>query len=38
MEILEVAQPQELRGNFDKVILLLLLTDRHVDAEETEPL
>ena len=38
MEILEVAKPQELRGNLDKVILLLLREGRQVDGGETESL
>ena len=39
MEILEVAQPQELRGHLHwEIILLLLLKGRHVDGEETDSL
>ena len=38
MEILEVSKPQELRGNLDKVILLLLREGRQVDGGETESL
>ena len=39
MEILEVAQPQELGGNLHwEVILLLLLKGRHMDGEETDSL
>ena len=39
MEILEVAQPQELGGNLHwEVILFLLLKGRHVDGEETDSL
>ena len=38
MEILEVAQPQELRGNLHNVVLFLLLEGRHVDGEENESL
>ena len=38
MEIQEVAQPQELRGNLDKVILLLLHEGSWVDGREAESL
>ena len=38
MEIQEVAQPQELRGNLDKVILLLLREGSRVDGREAESL
>ena len=38
MEILEVAQPQELRGNLNKVILLLLHEGSQVDGREAESL
>ena len=38
MEIQEVAQPQELRGNLDKVILLLLHEGSRVDGREAESL
>ena len=38
MEIQEVAQPQELRGNLDKVILLLLHEGSQVNGREAESL
>ena len=38
MEILEVTEPQELRGDLIKVILLLLCEGRQVDGGETESL
>ena len=38
MEIQEVAQPQELRGNLDQVIRLLLREGRQVEGGETESL
>ena len=38
MEILEVAQPQELGGNLHNVIVLLLLEGRYLDGEEMESL
>ena len=38
MEIQEVAQPQELRRNLDKVILLLLREGSQVDGREAESL
>ena len=38
MEIQEVAQPQELRGNLDKVILRLLREGSQVDGREAESL